>query len=88
MVRFAQISCKLHEHVGCSSFESSAYFIYLHFHCESLNEPLHLRCGSYLHNFIVFSEILIGPLAKLNCFYTSIKAHAYEYLITALISQW
>ena len=27
MVRFAQISCKLHEHVGCSSFESSAYFI-------------------------------------------------------------
>ena len=22
-----------------------------------------------------FSEILIGPLAKLNCFYTSIKAH-------------
>ena len=22
---------------------------YLHFHCESLNEPLHLRCGSYLH---------------------------------------
>ena len=23
--------------------------VYLHFHCESLNEPLHLRCGSYLH---------------------------------------
>ena len=23
-------------------------FIYLHFHCKSLNEPLHLRCGSYL----------------------------------------
>ena len=22
---------------------------YLHLHYESLNEPLHLRCGSYLH---------------------------------------
>ena len=20
---------------------------YLHFHCKSLNEPLHLRCGSF-----------------------------------------
>ena len=29
-------------------------FIYLHFHCESLNEPLHLRCGSYLHEQITF----------------------------------
>ena len=26
-----------------------------------------------LNAFIVFSESLIGPLAKLNCFYTSIK---------------
>ena len=25
---------------------------YLHFHCESVNEPLHLRCGSYLHEQI------------------------------------
>ena len=27
MVRFAQISFKLHEHVVCSSFELRAYFI-------------------------------------------------------------
>ena len=38
-----------------------------------------------LNVFIVFSPILIGPLAKLNVFYISIKAHAYEYLISALI---
>ena len=31
--------------------------------------------------------ILIGPLVKLNVFYTSIKAHAYDYLISALILQ-
>ena len=37
--------------------------------------------------FIVFSAILIGPLVKLNGFYTSIKTRAYEYLISALISQ-
>ena len=38
--------------------------------------------------FYRFSEILIGPLAKLNCFYTSMKTHAQEYLIYALILQW
>ena len=40
--------------------------------------------------FIVFfSAILIGPLVKLNVFfYTSIKTRAYEYLISALISQY
>ena len=32
-----------------------------------------------------FSAILIGPLVKLNIFYTSIKTYAYEYLISALI---
>ena len=37
--------------------------------------------------FIVFSAILVGPLVKLNGFYTSIKTCAYEYLISALISQ-
>ena len=37
--------------------------------------------------FYRFSAILIGPLVKLNDFYTSIKTHAYEYLISALISQ-
>ena len=51
----------------------------------------------YIHNFkvqlfqlnvfIVFSAILIGPLVKLNGFYTSIKTCAYEYLISALISE-
>ena len=34
-----------------------------------------------------FSVILIGPLVKLNGVYTSIKTRAYEYLISALISQ-
>ena len=29
---------------------------YLHFHCESLNEPLHLRCGSYHHEQIGLSH--------------------------------
>ena len=38
---------------------------YLHFHCESLNEPVHLRCGSYLHEQIDLSHthiraILVG----------------------------
>ena len=33
--------------------------------------------------FIVFLAILIGPLVKLNGFYTSIKTRAYEYLISA-----
>ena len=27
---------------------------YLHFHCEFLNEPLYLRCCSYLHEWIDF----------------------------------
>ena len=34
----------------------------------------------------IFSAILIGPLAKLTRFYTSIKIHAYEYLLLLLIS--
>ena len=38
-----------------------------------------------LNVFIVFSAILIGPLVKLNGFYTSIKTRAYEYLISVLI---
>ena len=29
---------------------------YLNFHCEPLNEPLHLRCGSYLHEQIDLSH--------------------------------
>ena len=29
---------------------------YLHFHCESLNEPLHLRCNLYLHEQIDLSH--------------------------------
>ena len=37
--------------------------------------------------FYRFSAILIGPLVKLNGFYTSIKTRAYEYLISGLISQ-
>ena len=36
---------------------------------------------------ILFSAILIGPLVKWNVFYTPIKTNAYEYLISALISQ-
>ena len=37
--------------------------------------------------FIVFWAVLIGPLEKLNGLYTPIKTHAYEYFISALISQ-
>ena len=33
---------------------------YLHFHCESVNEPLHLRCGSYL-----YKDQMENVLAKL-----------------------
>ena len=47
-----------------------------------------------LHQIIIptqcvyrFSSILISPLVKQNFFYTSIKTHAYEYLISVLISQ-
>ena len=32
-----------------------------------------------------FSAILIGQLAKLTRFYTSIKTHAYEYLLLLLL---
>ena len=36
--------------------------LYLHFHCESLNEPLHLRCGSYLHEQIDLSHTHIRAI--------------------------
>ena len=35
---------------------------YLHFHCESLNELLHLRCGSYLHEKIDLSHTHIRAI--------------------------
>ena len=35
---------------------------YLHFHCESLNEPSHLRCGSYLHEQIDLSHTHIHAI--------------------------
>ena len=34
----------------------SGIHTYLHFHCESINDPLHLRCGSYLHEQIDLSH--------------------------------
>ena len=40
----------------------SSLYLYLHFHCESLNEPLHLRCGSYLHEQIDFSHTHIRAI--------------------------
>ena len=36
--------------------------LYLHFHCESLNEPLHLRCGSYLYEQIALSHTHIRAI--------------------------
>ena len=36
--------------------------VYLHFHCESLNEPLHLRRGSYLHEQIGLSHTHIRAI--------------------------
>ena len=35
---------------------------YLHFHCDSLNEPLHLRCGPYLHEQIDLSHTHIRAI--------------------------
>ena len=35
---------------------------YLHFHCESLKEPLHLRRGSYLHEQIRLSHTHIRAI--------------------------
>ena len=35
---------------------------YLHFHYESLNEPLHLRCGSYIHEQIDLSHTNIRAI--------------------------
>ena len=48
--------CALHMH------EFTIILIYLHFHCESLNEPLHLRCGSYLHEQIALSHTHIRAI--------------------------
>ena len=39
--------------------------IYLHFHCESLNEPFHLRC-SYLHEQIYLSHTNIHAILAGN----------------------
>ena len=44
----------------CSPFKCNV--LYLHFHCESLNEPLHLRCGSYLHEHIDLSHTHIRTI--------------------------
>ena len=35
---------------------------YLHFHCESLNEPLHFRYGSYFHEQIDLSHTHIRAI--------------------------
>ena len=35
---------------------------YLHFQCKSLNEPLHLRCRSYLHEQIDLSHTYIHAI--------------------------
>ena len=39
---------------------------YLHFHRESLNEPLHLRCGSYLHEQNDLSHTPYAPFERAN----------------------
>ena len=38
-------------HEGMNHISNVKVHLYLYFHCESLNEPLHLRC-SYLHEQI------------------------------------
>ena len=40
--------------------------VYLHFRCEILNEPLHLRCGSYLHEQIHQRTLLSNHELRLN----------------------
>ena len=42
--------------------ESGLFYLYLHFHCESLNEPVHLRCGSYLHEQVDLSHTHIRAI--------------------------
>ena len=64
---------------------------------ETYSKLMSKKISTILHLFYLynsnsmflsfFSEILIGLLVKLNGFYTSIKTCAYEYLISALISQ-
>ena len=41
--------------------------LYLHFHCESLNEPLHLRRRAYLHERICLSH------AQLRAIWTDLR---------------
>ena len=48
---------------------STVMLFYLHFHCESLNEPLHLRCPSNLHEqidlkcmFMLFNILLYSQI--------------------------
>ena len=53
--------------------------IYLHFHCESLNEPLHLRCSSLLHERIDLSHSHLRTIGgtnvnavQLHCLFTDV----------------
>ena len=49
----SMLGLKVHEDI---IMQTGNIYLYLHFHCESLNEPLHLRCGSYLHEQIDLSH--------------------------------
>ena len=49
-------------HEGMNSISNVEVHLYLHFHCESLNEPLHLRCGSYFHEQIDLSHTHIRAI--------------------------
>ena len=48
---------------GMNHISNVKVHLYLHFPCESLNEPLHLRCGSYLHEQSDFSHTLIRAIS-------------------------
>ena len=53
-------------HEGMNNISNVKVHLYLHLHCESLNEPLHLRCGSYLHEQIDLSPTHIPPFERAN----------------------
>ena len=51
MVRFAQISFKVHEHVVCSPFESRVYFIKKNIQNMELNILISFLCTrEYMYN--------------------------------------
>ena len=56
MVAWVGLQFVIVVHVFHGQTQFCSFHLYFHFHCESLNEPLHLRFGSYLHKQIDLSH--------------------------------